>query len=144
MMGLSCRMFLLDQNDSLYRLANTKFAQMLQDPKSHCFLFAGHRVRMADAIVELIDRKPIRVARLTFGILTFDKEGRFDPRAFEQQQFARAELAMVPLIAAVERNAKIVDAASRFVAQGGRWTPSKTLARAIEDAALGRIKCPRL
>ena len=144
-MSLSCRMFLFDQNDSLYRLASTKFAQMLHDPESHRFpCFAGQRVRMADAIVELVDRAPIRVVRLTFGMLTFDDEGRFDARAFAQQQFARAELAMAPLIGAVDRNSVVVDAASRFTAQGGRWAPSKSQARAIDDAALGRKNCPRL
>ena len=144
-MGLSCRMFLLDQNDRLYRLTNTKFGQMLRDPESHCFpFFAGQRVRMAEAIVELAGREPIRVIRITFNILTFDREGRFDPSTFERQQFARAELAMAPSIGAVNHNSTIVDAASRFLSEGGRWTPSRALARTIDDAVLGRIKCPRL
>jgi hypothetical protein len=33
-MGLSCRIFLLDQNDHLLRLSNTKFEQMLRNPTS--------------------------------------------------------------------------------------------------------------
>ena len=36
-MGLSCRMYLLDQDDTLYRLPNAKFDQMLRDP-SRCRL----------------------------------------------------------------------------------------------------------
>jgi hypothetical protein len=38
----------------------------------------------------------------------------------------------------------VVDAATRFVAQGGRWVPSKTLQRLIDAAALGQVKCMRL
>jgi hypothetical protein len=144
-MGLSCRRFLLDQNDGLYRLANTKFEQMLRDRASYHFpVFAGHRVRMAEVVVELLGRQPIRVIRTTFDMLTFDDEGCFDSSAFGRHQLARAELALAPPIGDADRSATLVDASSGFVAQGGRWAPSHTLARVIDDAALGRLKCPRL
>jgi hypothetical protein len=99
---------------------------------------------MADTIVQLVDRKPVGVVRVTFGILTFDKEGRFDSKAFQRQQFARAELGFAPAIPADKRNSSVVDASSRFVSQGGQWAPSRTVARAIDDAAMGRIRCPRV
>jgi hypothetical protein len=53
-------MFLLDQDDTLYRLPSAKFDQMLGDP-TRCRLprFAGNRVRMTDVAVELIDRQPL-------------------------------------------------------------------------------------
>ena len=138
-------MFLLDQNDGLYRLPNTKFEQMLRDPTSHRISrFAGARVRMTDIVVELLDRQPIRVVWTTFGILTFDEKGCFDPSAFDRHQRARAELALAPLTAESGGAATVVDAATRFVAQGGRWVPPKALARRIDNAALGRLKCPRL
>jgi hypothetical protein len=143
--GFSCRVFLVDRNDELYRLANTKFGEMLRSPASHCLpFFAGQRVRAAGAIVKLVCRVPDRIIRITFDILTFDDEGHLDPTTFGRQQFARAELAMAPSIAVADDNATVVDATTRFIAQGGRWAPSKDLARAINDAALGRTKCPRL
>lgn len=144
-MGLSCRRFLLDQDDGLYRLPNTKFEQMLRDPTSHRLLrFAGARVRMIDIIVELLDRQAIRVVRTTFGFLVFDGDGYFDPSAFERHQWARAELTLAPLTAEPENAKTVVDAVSRFVAQGGRWAPSRNLARRIDVAALGQVKCNRL
>mgnify|MGYP003377808300 CR=1 FL=1 len=78
-MGISCRMFLLDHDDGLYRLPSAKFNQMLRDPTS-CRLtrFAGARVRMTNVAVELLDRQPIRVVWNTFGFLAFDDEGYFD------------------------------------------------------------------
>ena len=119
-MGLSCRMFLLDQDDALYGLPNTKFEQMLRDPTSHRLpRFAGARVRMAEVVVELLDRQAIRVIWTTFGLLTFDDEGCFDPSAFDRHQRARAELALAPPLAVPGSAATVVDAASRFVAQGG-------------------------
>ena len=53
---------------------------------------------MADVAVELMDRKPIRVVRTAFSILTFDDEGFLDSTAFEQHQRARAELALAPAL----------------------------------------------
>jgi hypothetical protein len=83
-MGFSSRIFLLDDRDALYRLANSAFAKMLRDPDAHRLaFFAGQRVRMADAIVQLVNRRPIAVVRLTFGILAFDQEGRFDSQGFQ-------------------------------------------------------------
>ena len=144
-MGLSCHRFLLDQNDGLYRLPNTTFGQMLRDPTSHRLpRFAGARVRMTEVVVELLDRQAIRVIWTTFSLLIFDDEGCLDQRAFDRHQRARAELALAPLMAEPGTAATVVDAASRFVAQGGRWAPSKTLARLIDETALGRVKCPRL
>jgi len=144
-MGLSFRMFLLDQDDSLYRLPNARFEQMLLDPAHHRLAyFAGTRVRMANIVVELMDRQVIGVVWTTFGFLTFDGEGCFDPGAYDRHQRARAELALAPLIAETSKTDAVVDASSRFVAQGGRWTPSRILARLIEEAALGRAKYKRL
>lgn len=144
-MGLSFRMFLLDQDDGLYRLPSTKFRQMLRDPAS-CRLprFAGARVRMADVGVQLQDRKPICVVWITLGLLTFDRKGCFDASAFDRHQRARAELGLVVPIAEPAGAGAVVNAANRFVAQGGLWAPSRTLQRRIDAAALGQVKCTRL
>ena len=138
-------MFLLDQDDGLYRLPNTKFEQMLRNPTSHRLLrFAGARVRMTDVAVELRRRQPIRVVRITFGFLTFDGDGYFDASAFDRHQRARAELGLAAPITEPGGGETVVDAANRFVAQGGLWAPSRSLQRRIDAAALGQVKCTRL
>ena len=144
-MGLSGRIFLVDENDGLHRLPNATFDRMLRDPRS-CRLarFAGARVRMADLVVELRQRQPVRVVRATFHILRFDGDGCFMASVFDRQQRALVELAIAPGIGEREGPANVVEAADRFVAQGGRWVPSIALGRRIEAAALGRLKFPRL
>lgn len=138
-------MFLLDKDDSLYRLSSTRFDQMLRDPKScRVTRFAGTRVRMTDVAVELLERRPIRVVWITFGFLTFDDEGYFDARAFDLHQRARMELAWPMRTTKPNGDGIVIDATDRFVAQGGRWTPSRTLQRLIDAAALDQVKCTRL
>lgn len=144
-MGLSYRIFLLDHDENLYRLPNTTFEQMLRDRTSYRFpRFAGARMRMSGVIVELLDRQPIRVVQTSFSILSFDREGYLDASAFERHQRARVELAVAPLATEPEHAGSVVDATERFVAQGGRWAPSRALARHIDAAALGRVKCERV
>jgi len=144
-MGLANRKFLLDEHDGLYRLPTAKFEQMLRDPTSHRILrFAGARARMTDLIVELADRQPLRVVQITFPILTFTAEAFLNLTAFEQQRRSRAEVALAPVIAQPSVPATVVGAASRFVAEGGRWAPSARMKHLIQPASLGRVKCPQL
>jgi hypothetical protein len=119
---------------------------MVDDPESHRLeRFAGQRVRMAEAIVEVRDRAPYAVVRLVYEMLGFDAEGRLDRSTFISQNAALAELVMDRVIPrTVTKETTVVDAGSRFVAQGGRWQPSPSLEKEILRAALGELKCERL
>ena len=145
-MTYSPRTFILGPDDTLYRLASAKFSRMVDDPNSHRLeRFAGQRVRMAEAIVEVRDRTPCAVVRLIYEMLGFDAEGRLDRAAFIRQNAALAELAMSHVIPRLEaEETAVVDAGSRFVARGGRWQPSPSLGQEILRAALGELKCERL
>jgi len=57
--GISCRRFLLDPHDGLYRLAESRFDRMVRGREIDSFpRFAGQRMRMAEALVQLIQRDP--------------------------------------------------------------------------------------
>jgi hypothetical protein len=138
----SPRIFIVGPDDTLYRLARAKFSRLLDDPEHHRLArFAGQRVRMVDAIVELQERTPCGVVRLVYEMLGFDAEGRSDRRALERQSAALVDLVVG---GSTTTNATIVDASSRFVAQGGRWQPSPSLERRILRAALGELSCERV
>ena len=145
-MNLSSRRFLIAQDGVLYRLADTTFNRMLRDPGSQAFpVLAGQRVRMASLIVELICGAPVRVVRSTFATLSFDGDGRVDSGIFTRQQWALAESAVDPALVGTKHDEKVLDAATRFIAQGGRWRPSASLARTINEAALvEQVHCRRL
>jgi hypothetical protein len=58
---------------------------------------AGKRVRMANILVELVNRRPIRVVRQTYFVAGFDQAGRLDAERFERQQLALVESALYPV-----------------------------------------------
>ena len=140
-MTFSVRIFIVAPDDNLYRVAGTKFTAMINDPENHPLLrFAGQRIRMAEAIVELDNRAPRGIYRLSFGMLRFDDYGMLDIKALMRQNFALFE-------AFVDQPAisnTVVDAESRFVAQGGKWQPTPAVEHRIRQAALGKVECKRL
>ena len=140
-MSCSVRIFIVAPDDTLYRIAGSRFTAMINDPENHPLLrFADQRVRMTEAIVELRNRAPCGIDRLLFEMLRFDDHGRLDIKTFMRQNFALAEL----INDKPATSDTIVDAGSRFVAQGGRWQPSQPLERRIRQAALGKVECKRL
>jgi hypothetical protein len=119
---------------------------MVDDPDHHRLVrFAGQRVRMVEAIVEIRDRTPCAVVRLVYQMLGFDARGRLDRRAFMRQSVALADLVVDRDSGEATTNeAQIVEASSRFVERGGLWQPSASLEQRILRAALGELKCERL
>lgn len=137
-MGISCRRFIVGDNGKLVRLRNTIFERLLRDPQHHTMpALAGQRVRMAEILVQLAERRPIRVVRRVYYVVSFDEAGRLDTTRFQQQQWALAESALARVFDVPGDNDHVLDAASRFIAQGGRWRPSNDLAQRIDDAAPG-------
>jgi hypothetical protein len=85
---------------------------------------------------------------MTYHMLVFDDTGCLDANLFHRQEAARYEVwassrinVLGPGVASEEH---VVDATSRFRAHGGSWVPSKRLEHALHDAALGRLKVPRV
>ena len=148
-MGCSYQRYLIAWDDTILRMANAAFDRMLQDPTT-CRLpeLAGQRVRTPEVVVGRVGREPAAVVHTSFAVLVLDHTGRVDANRYRQQQYARVETALAPALAPAfadpDRDRKVVDAARQFIAQGGAWSPSVALARALADTALGRQRCPRL
>ena len=92
---------------------------------------------MAEILVQLADRRLIQVVRRVYFVVRFDEAGRLDTVRFQEQQWALAESALDRVFHVPGDDDRVLDAASRFIAQGGRWTPSRELVHHIDDAALG-------
>jgi hypothetical protein len=89
-MRFSVRLLVIDQSDNIYRLEVARFRRMLATPRSHRFpQFAGQRVRSAEVVVELQQRRPTRVVRMTHSVLTFDQAGYLDAETLNRQRRGR-------------------------------------------------------
>ncbi len=144
-MALSSRIFIVGTDDTLYRLAGTKFSGMLHDPSSYPLpRFASQRVRMASATIELQDRLPYRVIRVIYEMLQFDDQGQMDIETFNHQNAAHVDVVLENTLTSSRSDTAIIDASSRFISQGGRWNPSPSLEWRICQAALDELKYIRL
>lgn len=145
-MGLSFRIFLLSGDGTLHALAGSAFMRMLRK-EDNCRIpdFAGQRIRQADLVVDVVDRKPIQVVHQTFCILDIDADGLLDVERLNLQQFARVEDFMTRMPQSPAPSAgTVVEAAGRFIAQGGSWEPDERLQVRLHAAALGKLTCPRV
>jgi hypothetical protein len=144
-MSFSSRLFLLSSDDTLHALAANAFMRMLRR-EENCRIpdFAGQRVRQADIVIEMVDRSPVRVVHRTFCVLDVDTNGLLDVERLNLQQFARVEDVLAQPSGEARSAAVVVEAANRFIAQGGSWEPDDRLRRRIYAAALGELTCPRV
>ena len=94
-MGICLRIFLVNDDDSIQRLALARYDRLLErDPKERLPQFAGKRVRYALAVVDLVDREPVEILRIQYSYLSFDSKGRIDPAEGERE--ARLLLEILP------------------------------------------------
>jgi hypothetical protein len=140
-MGLSVRIFLFDDDDTMRRLPLSRYERLVRrDPKESIPEFAGKRVRYAEVIVELLNRKPVGILRIVYFILSFDSEGRVDPDELEKEK--QIAFDVLPPVTNHDPAASLVDAAHRFAEKRYddkyRWTPTPEIETAIFDAIFGK------
>jgi hypothetical protein len=76
-MGLSIRVFIVEDDDSIKRLPLAQYERLLKrDPNESLPKYAERRIRYALIVVDLVNRRPIEIVRDQFGFLDFDDEGR--------------------------------------------------------------------
>ena len=147
-MSSSLRFVLLDPSGEVIRLSHARFQRLFsQPPRDKLPDFADKRIRAAEIVVELRNRRPVRVVRAVYHYLNFDHEGALDYDRYMEE-------GMVPLLASPdswprpEKGSRIVPAQHRFAARRlnvvVRWKPTATEERAISEAALGDRKYRRI
>ena len=146
-MGTSIRHILVDENDEVFHLRNNLFQRLWdQTPSVMLPQFVGRRVRWAEAAVQLQDRKPVRILRVVFCYLYFDRQGRLNQERVMKDSVLMMEAGLGNI--AAKRTGSVIDALSRFAARRrdheATWKPSPALARQIYDAALDAKEFKRL
>jgi len=143
-MGLSSRLLLLSAHDVVHRLSEVDFNRLYSAPSAwRVAELSGQRIRWASLVVELLDRRPLRVVHRSFAFMHFDAAGRLDVQLLGREQVARMEVALAPTPGHAATG-NVTQASSHFAARGGSWKPDAALLARLDAAAIGPTSCPRI
>ena len=140
-MGVGLRIFFVNDDDSLERLAVARYERLLRrDPEQCLPLYAGKRVRYALVAYEVENRIPVEILKIEYNYLSLDSEGRID--AGEQEKARRMAVDLFPPILPEKEPRQVIDAKHRFARKRYdakyRWTPRRELDAAILNAVFGK------
>ncbi len=133
-MGFGLRIFFIDENDKITRIPMARFVRIRdRDPKESLPEHKNSRIRYAEIIVELQNRKPISVARIVYGYLQIDSEGQVDREFLDTE--GQVAINMLPSIPLPGEPKNVVHASDRFAQKRFKdkftWTPSFELEQEI-------------
>ena len=140
-MGISVRLFILNDDDFLQRIAVARYERLLnRDPKERLPQYSGKRMRYALVFVDLENRQPVEILRVQCSYLYFDSEGMIDSDQFEKETKLAYEA--VPLLLPVEHNKGVIDARQKFAKRKFdhlyQWEPTPEIEAAIVKAIFGK------
>lgn len=140
-MGIGFRVFLVDDDDTLYRLPMARYRRLRQrDPRESLPQYAGKRVRCAMVAVEVEGRKPLAITRIDYSMLAFDSEGRIDKT--ELEKMARHAIESLPLYREEKDSGKVIDARGQFAKRRYehefKWKPTPAIQGAIVAAIFAK------
>ena len=139
-MGLSLRIFLVNDDYSLQRLPLAKYRRMLGRELKECLpTYANKRVRYAMVVLDFLDREPVEIFHIDYGFLKFDAQGRIDQS--EKKKEARLAFESLSPIGEKQESSQLLDARHRFARKRYNdrynWKPKPELEAKIIDAVFG-------
>ena len=137
-MGVSVRVFLVDDNDSLQRIPLTRLDRLLHfDRRESLQQYAGKRVRCAMVFSLVAGRRVLSIRNIDYFWLSFDDKGRIDKKEWEKG--IRLGMELLPSIA--EYPKQVINAQHRFAMRRYehefKWKPSREVEQSIVAAILG-------
>jgi hypothetical protein len=138
-MGVSVRVFFVDENDSLQRIPLTRLDRLLHfNRKESLQQYAGKRVRCAMAFSEVAGRRILSIRNIDYFWLSFDDKGRINKKEWEKGM--RLGMELLPSILDGEHPKQVINAQHRFAKrryeQEFKWKPSRKVEQAILAAIL--------
>ena len=148
MSSASLRNFFISDDNEIFRIPNTKFERLLNGSlEKKTERFAGKRVRTAEIVVKLENRKPVQVLRAIYYYLHFNEKGILDYDRFMKDGGIVAT-AGIPDIFAEKVQSNLINARQEFAKRQRDhavwWKPSMQLERNILDASIDDFKYKRL
>ncbi len=141
-MGLSIRVFIVEDDDTIKRLPLARYERLLKhDPDEKLLKYAGKRVRYALIVVDLLNRRPIEILRDEFGFLAFDDEGQLKISELGKEESLAFDM-LAPLLSD-QTNSQVIDARYKFAKKRYfhkfSWTPTDEIRVAIAEAIFGKF-----
>ncbi len=141
-MGLSIRVFIVEDDDTIKRLPLARYERLLKrDPDERLSKYAGKRVRYALIVVDLVNRRPIEIVRDEFGFLEIDDKGRLKVSEHDKQKSLAFDM-LAPLFSD-QTNRRVIDARHKFAKKRYfdkfSWTPTDEIIAAIAEAIFGKF-----
>jgi hypothetical protein len=139
-MGIACRVFFVDDNDSLQRIPVARLDRLLHfDRRESLRQYAGKRVRCAMVFLEVAGRQVLSIRNADYFLLPFDDKGRIDKKEWEKAM--RLGMDLLPPISDEQYPKQVIDAQHRFAKRRYehefKWKPS----RKVEDAIMAAVFC---
>ncbi len=133
-MGFGIRIYFIDEDDKIKRIPMTRFERIRdRDPKESLSEYKNSRIRYSEVILELENRMPISIARIVYGYLQFDSEGKVDKEFLYKE--GQVAINMMPSIALPGEPENVIHARDRFAQKRFKdeftWTPSFELEQEI-------------
>ncbi len=143
-MGMSSRVFLVDDNDSLQRIPMATLNWLLLFDRVECLQqYAGKRVRCAMAFLEVAERRVLAIRNIDYFLLPFDDKGRIDKNGWEKGM--RLGIDLLPSILDGEYPKQVINAQHRFAKRRYehefKWKPGRKVEEAIVGAIFGKPLC---
>ena len=141
-MGLSIRVFIVEDDDTIKRLPLARYERLLErDPDERLLEYVGKRVRYALIVVDLVNRRPIEILRDEFGFLDFDEDGRFKEPPYKKEESSAFD--MLDFFSLEQQDKRVIDARHIFARKRyfdkNRWEPADEIITAIAEAIFGKL-----
>jgi hypothetical protein len=148
MSSVSVRFFIITDDSEIFRLSLNKFERLLECTSDEKMKrFAEKRVRAAEIMVRLENRKPIEVIRAIYHYFHFNEKGILDKDRLRNDGNIVSTAGISPMFMQ-EKQDNIINAQQEFAKRKRDhavwWKPDMQLERNILDAAIDEFKCKRL
>ena len=140
-MGISARVFIINEDDTVHKLSHAAFERLIrQDPNESLPQYAGQKVRYALIAVEMKNRKPVDILHTEESFFNFDLNGRLD--FSDRDEIIEIVYDSLPPIGKKEPKEKVVDARHHFARRKYKrrftWKPTPQIAETIVAMIFGK------
>ena len=135
-MGYSLRIFLIDKDDNIRRIPLTRFDRIrAREPKEKLAEYKNTRIRYAEVVVELENRKPVFMSRADYGYFKFDADGLLDKKFLNDKWEISCNI--LPISSSSNDSDKIIYTNDKFAEKRFKnqftWIPTNKLEKKILD-----------